>query len=122
MAPMGPRKPGFPWQHHLQRILCLSLSGVRLFAIPWTIAPKARLSMGFPRQEYWRGLSSPPPGDLPNPGIEPRSPTLWVDSLPIEPPGKPKNTGVVAHPLSRASSRPRNGTEVTSIAGGFFTS
>ena len=46
------------------------------------------------RQEYWSGLPCPPPGDLPNPGIELRSPTLQADSLPPESPGKPKNTGV----------------------------
>jgi len=46
------------------------------------------LSMGFSRQEYWSGLPCPPPGDLPNPGIEPRSPALQVDSLQSEPPGK----------------------------------
>ena len=45
-------------------------------------------------QEYWSGSPCPPPGDLPNPGMEPRSPTLQADSLPSEPPGKPKNTGV----------------------------
>ena len=45
--------------------------------------------MGFSRQEYWSGLPCPPPGDLPNPGIEPRSPALQADSLPSEPPGKP---------------------------------
>ena len=50
--------------------------------------------MGFSRQEYWSGLPCPPPGDLPNPGIKPRSPRLQADSLPSEPPGKPKNTGV----------------------------
>ena len=50
--------------------------------------------MGFSRQEYQSGLPCPPPGDLPNPGIKPRSPTLQADSLPSEPPGKPKNTGV----------------------------
>ena len=44
--------------------------------------------------EYWTGLPCPPPGDLPDPGIEPRSPALQADSLPSEPPGKPKNTGV----------------------------
>ena len=49
---------------------------------------------GFSRQEYWSGLPCPPSGDLPNPGIEPRSPTLQVDSLLPEPPGKPKNTGL----------------------------
>ena len=49
---------------------------------------QAPLSMGFSRQKYWSGLPCPPPGDLPNPGIEPRSPALQVDSLPSEPPGK----------------------------------
>ena len=46
------------------------------------------LSLGFSRQEYWSGLPFPSPGDLPNPGMEPRSPTLQEDSLPTEPPGK----------------------------------
>ena len=50
--------------------------------------------MGFSRQEYWSGLPCPPPGDLLDPGIEPRSSTLQADSLPAEPQGKPKNTGV----------------------------
>ena len=50
--------------------------------------------LGFFRQEYGNRLPCPPPGDLPNPGIEPRSPTLQADSLLSEPPGKPKNTGV----------------------------
>ena len=45
--------------------------------------------MGFSRQEYWSGLLFPSPGDLPNPGIKPRSPALQVDSLPAEPPGQP---------------------------------
>ena len=49
------------------------------FLCPW----------GFSRQEYWSGLPCPPPGDLPNPGIEPRSPELQTDSLPTERPGKP---------------------------------
>ena len=47
------------------------------------------LSMGFSRQEYWSGLPFPSPGDLPNPGIEPRSPALQADALSSEPPGKP---------------------------------
>ena len=66
-----------------------SLSHVRLFATPWTIAYQGPLSMGFSRQEYWSGLPFPSPGDLPNPGIEPRSPALQADTLPSEPPGKP---------------------------------
>ena len=47
-----------------------SLSRVRLFVTPWTVAHQAPLSMGFSRQEYWGGLPLPPPGDLPDPGIE----------------------------------------------------
>ena len=66
-----------------------SLSRVRLFATPWTVAHQAPLSMGFPRQEYWSGLPFPSPGDLPDPGIGPRSPTLQADALTSEPPGKP---------------------------------
>ena len=58
------------------------------------VAHQASLSMGFSRQEYWSGLPCHSPGDLPNLGIEPRSPTLQVDSLPSEPPGKPMNTKV----------------------------
>ena len=49
---------------------------------------QAPLSMEFSRQEYWSGLLFPPPGDLPNPGIDPRSPALLADSLSSEPPGK----------------------------------
>ena len=50
--------------------------------------------MEFSRPEYWSGEPFPSPGNLPNSGIEPRSPALQVDSLPAEPQGKPKNTGV----------------------------
>ena len=65
-----------------------SLSHVRLFATPWTVAYQAPPSVGFSRQEYWGGLPFPSPGDLPNPGIEPGSPALQADALPPEPPGK----------------------------------
>ena len=51
----------------------LSLSHVKLFVTLWTVAHQAPLSMGFSRQEDWSGLLCPPPGDLPNPGIEPTS-------------------------------------------------
>ena len=64
------------------------LSHVRLFATPWTVVYKAALSMEFSRQEYWSGLSFPSPGDLPDPGIEPRSPILQADNVSSEPPGK----------------------------------
>ena len=56
---------------------------------PLPIARQASLSMGFPRQEYWNGLSFLSPGDLPDPGIEPGSAAFQADSLPSEPPGKP---------------------------------
>ena len=53
-----------------------SLSCVQLFATLWTVAYQAPPSMGFSKQDYWSGLPFPSPGDLPNPGIKPRSPTL----------------------------------------------
>ena len=73
-------------QHHSSKapVLWHSLSHVQLIATPWTIACQAPLSMGFSRQEYWNGLPFPSPGDLPNPGMEPESPELQADSLPIE--------------------------------------
>ena len=61
-----------------------SLSCVRLLATPWTVACQAPLFMGFSRQEYWSGLSLPSPGDLPDPGIKPRSPALSVYFLLIK--------------------------------------
>ena len=60
----------------LERNKVKSLSRVRLFATPRTAAHQAPPSMGFSRQEYWSGLPFPSPGDLPDPGIEPGSPTL----------------------------------------------
>ena len=66
-----------------------SLSRVRLFATPWTVARQAPLSRGFSRQECWSGLPCPLPGDLPVPGIKPGCLPLQADSLPPEPPGKP---------------------------------
>ena len=71
-----------------------SLSHVQLFVTSWTVVCQASLSMGFSRQESWSGLPCPLPGDLPNSGIKLRSLTLLADSLPSEPPGKPKNSGV----------------------------
>ena len=55
---------------------------------PWTVAHQAPLSLGFSGQEDWGGLPCPPPGDLPDPGIEPRSPAWQAGSLPSEPAGK----------------------------------
>ena len=67
-----------------------SLSRVQLFATPWTIAHQAPPSMEFSRQGCWSGLPFPSPGDLPDPGIEPRSPTLRAHALPSEPPRNAK--------------------------------
>ena len=61
-----------------------SLSHVRLFATPWTVAYQAPLPMGFSRQKYWSGLPFPSPGDLPNPGIKSGSPALQADALQSE--------------------------------------
>ena len=66
-----------------------SFSCVRLFVTPWSVQ-----SMLFSKPEYCSILPFPSPGDLPNPGIQPRSPTLQSHSLPAEPPGKPNNSGV----------------------------
>ena len=65
-----------------------SLSHVRLFATPWIVAHQAPLFLGFSRHDYCSGLPFPSPGDLPDPGIKPRSPVLWTDALISEPPGK----------------------------------
>ena len=74
---------------HLKALKVKSLSCVQLFATPWTIAYQGPLSTGFSRQEYWSGLQFPSPGNLPNQGIEPGSPSFQADALPSEPPGKP---------------------------------
>ena len=93
---------------HSQLCVCVCVcvlrgfSCIRLFVTPWTAAHQAPLSMGFSRQEYWRGLPCPPPGDLPNPGIElefPASSALQVHSLPVSHQGS-------LHTLSCISSNP----------------
>ena len=68
-------------------VVCMlsSFSCVCLFSTLWTVAHQTPLSMGFSRLEYWSGLPFASPDDLPNPGIEPGSPLLQVDSLPTEP-------------------------------------
>ena len=91
------------------------------FLTPWTIDCQAPLPTGFSRQEYSNGLPFPSPGDLPDPGIESRSPALQADSLPSEPQGK-LILEWVDFPFSRGSSQPRDQIQVSHIAGGFFTS
>ena len=66
------------------------LSRVRLSVTPWTVAYQAPPSIGYSRQEYWRGLPFPFPGNLLDPGIEPGSPAFQADALTSEPPGKPR--------------------------------
>ena len=66
-----------------------SFSRIQLFVTPWTVAHQAPLSMELSRQEYWSGLPFPPPGDLPDPGIEPMSPAMAGRFFTTEPPGKP---------------------------------
>ena len=70
----------------LMKVKVKSLSRVRLFATPWTVAHQAPPSMGFSRQEYWRGLPFPSPGDLPDPEIEPGFPASQANALTSEPP------------------------------------
>ena len=84
------------------------LSRVQLFATPWT------------GQNILERVAFPSPGDLPNPGTEPRSPALQADSLPAEPQEKPRILEWVAYPFFSGSSWPRSWTRVSCIAGGFF--
>ena len=77
-----------PWTTK-EKVKVKSLSRVRLFVTPWTMAYQAPPSMGFSWQEYWSGLPFPSPGDLPDPGIQPGSPAFQEDALTSEPLGKP---------------------------------
>ena len=77
------------WYTYAQYVHAQSFSHVRLFATPWTVARQAPLSVGFSRQEYWRGLPCPPPGDLTDTGIKPTSSALQAASLPLSHWGSP---------------------------------
>ena len=79
----------------MKKVKVRSLSYIRLFATPWTVAHQPLPSMEFSRREYWSGLAFPSPGDHPDPGIEPWSPTLQVEALPSEPPGNPQFSKVL---------------------------
>ena len=74
-----------------------SVSRVRLFVTPWTVAHQAPPSMEFSRQEYWSGLPFPSSGNLPDLGIESGSPALQADTLLSEPPGNPNGSYVLLH-------------------------
>ena len=73
---------------HVFFCMLVSFSVASDSATPWIIASQSPLSREFSRQGYWSGLPFTSPGDLPDPGIEPGSPALQVDSIPTEPPGK----------------------------------
>ena len=76
--------------YYCEMICCLvTKSYIWLFVTPWPVACQTPLSMGFPRQEYWSGLPFPAPGDLPDPEVEPLSPSLAGGFFTAEPPGKP---------------------------------
>ena len=100
MGQLAPTESISPKEHLTSRkcvcvcvcVCVLVAQCVQLFVTPWTAAHQAPLSMEFSRQEYWRGLLTPSPGDHPDPGTEPQSPALQVDSSPSEPPGKPLET------------------------------
>ena len=97
----------------IKYLICVCVSVAQLYptlATPWTVAHQAPLSKGFSRQEYWRGLPFPSPGDLPDPGIEPTFPALQVDSLLSEPTGKPgfqKGICLLAGPLFLTLCKPK---------------
>ena len=94
VAHQTPLLVGFPRQER-KKVKVKSLNRVLLFVTPWTVAHQAPPSMGFCRQEYWSGLPFPPPGDLPDPGIQSVSHALRVVSctaagfFTTKPPGKP---------------------------------
>ena len=82
-------------EYYLTPVKVLVAQSCLIFVTPQTVAHQAALSVGFSRQEYWSGLPFPSPGDLPDPGIKPRSPTLQADSLPSELPGKPNEMDAI---------------------------
>ena len=89
-----------------------SFSHVYLFAIPWSVAHQVPLSLEFTSQECWSGVLFPSPGDLPDPGIEPRSPALWADSLPLSHQGSPRQPGSVPNRADLGEHH-RGGLELT---------
>ena len=102
----------------VMKVKVKSLSRVRLFATPWTVAHQAPPSMVFSRQEYWSGLPFPSAGDLPDPGIEPGSPASRADALTSEPPGSsiqpsvgPRVTCTGHRPTKPAQPRPSKSSQ-----------
>ena len=91
-------------------------SGISVSATPWTVARQAPLSMGNPQARILSGLPCPPPGDLPDPAIEPGSPALQADPSPSEPLGKAKNTGVGSLSLLQGIFPTRDRTRVSCVS------
>ena len=83
-----------------------SLSPIQLFAIPWTVSCQALLSMEFSRQEYWSELPIPPPRDLPEPWMEPKSPALAGRFFTTKSPGKPLSESVNQNKWGKKGLRP----------------
>ena len=81
--------------------------------IPRTVARQARLSMGFPRQEYWSGLPFPSPGDLPDPEIKLGSPALAGGFFTTEPPGKPVQCQYSTHNTSIGQKKRKKSGKVS---------
>ena len=94
-----------------------SFSRLRLFATPWTVALQAPLSMGFSRQEYWSGVPCPPPGAFPTQGSNPDLLHCRQILYHLSHQGNPRKLEWVAYSFSRGSSRSRNRTRVSCIAG-----
>ena len=88
-APNPSQHQSLPMSQLFATLEVKSLSRVRLFATPWTSSLPGSSVHGIPQGRIWNGLPCPPPEDLPNPEIKPRSPPLQQNSLPAEPPGKP---------------------------------
>ena len=87
---MGPAELSWPHQQAQGASISITIWGESISrSVVFDFLKPHGLSVGFSRQEYWSGLSFPSPGDVPNPGIEPKSPALQVDTLPSEQPGKP---------------------------------
>ena len=95
-------------KHNVAHVLMLS--HVRLFATPWTVALQAPLFMGILQARILEWVAMPSSRVLPNPGIKPMSPALQVDSLPSEPPKKPKNIRVGNLSFRQGTFQPRNRT------------
>ena len=109
------------WGYHHLCCAVLNHAGISASATPWTMACQAPLSMGILQATHWSGFPCCPPGDRPNPEIEPRSPACRWILYHLSHQGSPGILEWVTYPFSRGSSTLRNRTQVSCIAGRFFT-